>query len=347
MLCFYLRSSMLGTFQMCEMKGYLSYVLSFPDKQNKKATLGTVVHKVLELLGRNKISDDNRKTFDDDEVGRISKSATIEDLVQKALAHYENKTGGLVTLDDFDICCEWVNTAITKYNGDMDPRNQNIKNVEEFFDIEIPHEWAKYSYEVNGDKIEGRLRIRGTVDVIIHEDGSLFRILDYKGLPIETPIPTSCGWSTMGDLKVGDIVFDRFGEQTKVVAKSTQKMKPCYKITFDGTIGVECDDEHYWKLYDNSVVQIKDLKIGDKIDIPKSVDGPYGAENMHLQLYNIVGTKYRTVTKIEEIGEKLTQCISVDSEDRTYLCTKNLIPTHNTGRRYDWAKDKVKTYEDL
>lgn len=332
---------------MCEMKGYLNYVLSFPDKQNKKATLGTVVHKVLELLGRNKMTNDSRKTFDDDELGRISKSATIEDLTQKALAHYENKTGGLVTLDDFDICCEWVNTAISKHNGDMDPRNQNIQNVEEYFDIEIPHEWAKYSYEINGEKIEGQLRIRGTVDVIIDEGNNYFRILDYKGLPIETPIPTLNGWSTMGELKIGDVVFDRFGEQTKVVAKSEQKIKPCYRITFDNNIEVECDNEHYWKLYDDSVVQIKDLKIGDQIDIPKLVDGPYGAENTYLQLYKIVGAKYRTVTKIEEIGEKLTQCISVDSEDSTYLCTEYMIPTHNTGRRYDWGKDKIKTYDDL
>jgi len=55
----------------------------------------------------------------------------------------------------------------------------------------------------------------------------------------------------------------------------------------------------------------------------------------------------RKILKIEKIGKKLTQCISVDSVDKTYLCTKNLIPTHNSGRRLNWATGKEKTQADL
>lgn len=38
------------------------------------------------------------------------------------------------------------------------------------------------------------------------------------------------------------------------------------------------------------------------------------------------------VTRVEEIPSVPTQCVSVDSPDRTYLCTDHYIPTHNTGK---------------
>jgi hypothetical protein len=166
----------------CEMKAYQVYVLGMKDKENKKANLGSAVHKALELFGRLKISDPNRKTIDDDELGRIKKEdCTVENLAEIALAHYEEKTDGLVGgKKDLETCIEWVNRAITEYNGELDPRNQNIVNVEEFFDIELQQDWAKYEYEVDGQIIKGRLHIRGTVDVIISEGDNLFRILDYK-----------------------------------------------------------------------------------------------------------------------------------------------------------------------
>ena len=166
----------------CEMKAYQVYVLGMKDKENKKANLGSVVHKSLELLGRLKMSDPERKTIDDDELGRIKKKdCTIEHLTDLSLKHYEKKTDGLVGgKKDLKLCIEWTNRAVTEYGGELDPRNQNINNVEEFFDIEVKEDWAQYEYEVNGQIVKGNLKIRGTVDVIIHEEDNLYRILDYK-----------------------------------------------------------------------------------------------------------------------------------------------------------------------
>jgi hypothetical protein len=55
----------------------------------------------------------------------------------------------------------------------------------------------------------------------------------------------------------------------------------------------------------------------------------------------------RLVTSIEEVEPQLTQCISVDSFDHTYLCTENMVPTHNTGKRINWATGAVKEQKDL
>ena len=50
---------------------------------------------------------------------------------------------------------------------------------------------------------------------------------------------------------------------------------------------------------------------------------------------------------IEKSITQKTQCISVDSPDNTYLCTENFIPTHNTGKRLDWATGEEKTLAKL
>src|SRR5690606_34355557 len=56
----------------------------------------------------------------------------------------------------------------------------------------------------------------------------------------------------------------------------------------------------------------------------------------------------RRIVKIEKLEDKkCTQCIMVDSPSNTYLCTRNMIPTHNTGRRLNWATGEEKTHEKL
>lgn len=67
-----------------------------------------------------------------------------------------------------------------------------------------------------------------------------------KGLHIMTPIPTIDGWTTMGEIEEGDIVFDMYGEPTEVIATSEVKHLKCYKITFSNGEEIICDDEHRW-----------------------------------------------------------------------------------------------------
>lgn len=72
-----------------------------------------------------------------------------------------------------------------------------------------------------------------------------------KPIALTTPIPTPSGWSTMGALKVGDSVFDRFGSETKVTYLSPIKRDTkCYTITFDDGSTVVCDGEHRWLVND-------------------------------------------------------------------------------------------------
>jgi len=67
-----------------------------------------------------------------------------------------------------------------------------------------------------------------------------------KGLAIDTPIPTPGGWSTMGEMQVGDSVFDMHGKPTRVIAVSEVKHIDCFRVTFADGESIVCDDEHRW-----------------------------------------------------------------------------------------------------
>jgi hypothetical protein len=68
-----------------------------------------------------------------------------------------------------------------------------------------------------------------------------------EALALETPIPTPSGWSTMGDLQIGEEVFDERGRPTRVV-DTTEVMhgRPCFKITFTDQSTVVADEDHLW-----------------------------------------------------------------------------------------------------
>lgn len=69
-----------------------------------------------------------------------------------------------------------------------------------------------------------------------------------KCLKLDTPIPTPLGWTNMGDLKDGDIVFDDMGRQTTVVkAHDVLYNRECFEVVFsDGSV-IVADAEHLWE----------------------------------------------------------------------------------------------------
>ncbi len=68
-----------------------------------------------------------------------------------------------------------------------------------------------------------------------------------KALALDTPLPTPSGWTTMGEVGVGDLLIGPDGVPTRVVA-ATEVMtgRPCYEITFDDGTTVVADADHQW-----------------------------------------------------------------------------------------------------
>lgn len=68
-----------------------------------------------------------------------------------------------------------------------------------------------------------------------------------KALDTETAIPTPTGWSRMGELQVGDYVFDELGRPTPIVAVSdVMSDRDCYEVRFSDGAAIVADGEHQW-----------------------------------------------------------------------------------------------------
>jgi replicative DNA helicase len=68
-----------------------------------------------------------------------------------------------------------------------------------------------------------------------------------KALALGTPLPTPTGWTTMGEVAVGDELLGADGQPTRVVAATDVMLgRPCYEVEFsDGTV-IVADAAHQW-----------------------------------------------------------------------------------------------------
>jgi replicative DNA helicase len=68
-----------------------------------------------------------------------------------------------------------------------------------------------------------------------------------KALALDTPLPTPTGWTTMGEVRIGDYLIDANGKPTRVVAATgVLHGRPCYEVEFsDGSV-IIADENHQW-----------------------------------------------------------------------------------------------------
>ena len=67
-----------------------------------------------------------------------------------------------------------------------------------------------------------------------------------KLLALDTPIPTPFGWTTMGKLKVGDVVFDEAGRLCNVTATYDEMPERAYTLRFSDGTSIVAGGEHQW-----------------------------------------------------------------------------------------------------
>lgn len=70
-----------------------------------------------------------------------------------------------------------------------------------------------------------------------------------KAQPKDTKIPTPTGWRELGDVKVGDYVFDRHGKATLVSGVFEQGNQRAYKVVLSDGRSTICAGEHLWSYY--------------------------------------------------------------------------------------------------
>ena len=79
-----------------------------------------------------------------------------------------------------------------------------------------------------------------------------FTVLN-EALAVDTPIPTPSGWTTMGELRDGDVIYGASGQRITVTkAHEIQYDRDCFRVTFDDGSSIVASDGHWWKVYLNT-----------------------------------------------------------------------------------------------
>ena len=149
------------------MQYFITYVLGHYADSGKKAELGTIVHKTLEVLAALKKATQELKPrqkyleIEDDAIGkyRIDKSLllldeTVNDILEKSFASYTSESKHEWTNGDKKECAKLVWNTLKFNGGQFDPRNRDIIDPEPHFDIPIEEDWAKFTYEIDGKTVK-------------------------------------------------------------------------------------------------------------------------------------------------------------------------------------------------
>ena len=87
-----------------------------------------------------------------------------------------------------------------------------------------------------------------------------------KAQPVDTLIPTPNGYKKLGDLKVGDYVFNRYGNPVKILEIFERGYLNTFKVTLDDGRSTMCNDQHLWTVKYNNEEQTLTLAQIIKMD---------------------------------------------------------------------------------
>ena len=69
-----------------------------------------------------------------------------------------------------------------------------------------------------------------------------------KALALDTPLPTPTGWTTMGEVQVGDYLIGADGRPARVLAATgVMHGRPCFEVEFSDGALITADADHQWR----------------------------------------------------------------------------------------------------
>ena len=216
-----LSPSRAGDFMTCPLRYRFRTIDKLPEASSPAAARGTVVHKVLERL------------FDLPAADRTPERAA--ELLEPAWASVLAEDPELARLfgEDGAEIGAWLASC--------------RESLERYFRLEDPRRLEPAEREMYVETVlDSKLLLRGFVDRLDVAPTGQVRVVDYKGLAVDTPLPTPDGWTTMADVGVGDLVIGSDGRPTRVTVKSQVHHRPCYRVTFQDGSSVVCDNVHLW-----------------------------------------------------------------------------------------------------
>jgi replicative DNA helicase len=155
-----------------------------------------------------------------------------------------------------------------------------------------------------------------------------------KALALDTPLPTPAGWTTMGDVAVGDELLGADGQPTRVVAATEVMLgRPCYDVEFsDGTV-IVADAEHQWPT-GYGIRTTTELRCGlDSIAAAGAIARDNG--------FPATATLMAPVLQLNAVRQTCSvpvRCVQVDNARQLYLAGRGMIPTHNSTLGLDFMR---------
>ncbi|WP_343708588.1 replicative DNA helicase [Mycobacterium sp.] len=154
-----------------------------------------------------------------------------------------------------------------------------------------------------------------------------------KALALDTPLPTPGGWTTMGEVAVGDALIGADGQPTRVVAATEIMLgRPCYEVEFsDGTV-IVADAEHQWptaygiRATDQLLAGLDTIAAAGSLG--RSVR-PGGTTLMAPVLQ---------VDAVRAVSTVPVRCVQVDNDAQLYLAGRGGVPTHNSTLGLDFMR---------
>ena len=141
----------------------------------------------------------------------------------------------------------------------------------------------------------------------------------------DTPILTvNKGWTTHGELEVGDILLSTNNRYTRVV-KVHPKCKVDNCFVFSNGDKIISNNQHKWQFHDykNNITRI--FTTEEVMERETLVPGSY-LSNFKIPSSN----KFISLIDKYKVDSVQGNCITVDAPDGMYLVGENLTPTHNS-----------------
>jgi|SRR4051812_26980007 len=111
-----------------------------------------------------------------------------------------------------------------------------------------------------------------------------------KAGALDTPVPTPQGWSTLGALAPGDVVFDERGEPCRVVAVSpVWRDTDCWRVTFSDDESVVVSGDHLWTV-EELAKRYRTVTIDTRTLAARCVMRGDGARNFRLPMSGSLNT---------------------------------------------------------
>jgi len=236
--------------------------------------------------------------------GNLNDSEYVQDMAMKFCKQQELKKSvheiqeiiDKGDLDSYDECEEILKRAL-EVGSDKD------SGIDVFFNIEavLEDDFRKpIPTGIAGldDKMGGGLS-KGELGVILAPFGV------GKAQPLHSKILTPNGWTTMGEIQVGDEVISRDGKATKVTGVFPQGVRPIYEVRFNDNTKTLCDAEHLWSVNtinqrnrktkkngvmvklepDNSFKTLKTIDMVDKVRV-------WGNKRLNYKIPNILPVNF-------------------------------------------------------